>query len=265
MRKFKDKVVWLTGASSGIGKEMAKQLNALGATVILSSRRQEQLESIQNELTHPENSMVMPLDLANLAEVDLIVQKIISKYKRIDILFNNGGISQRSNASDTNLEVDRKIMEINYFGSITLTKAVLPFMRRAGEGHIVVVSSLSGKFGFFLRTAYSASKHALHGFFESLRLEEYENNIKITMLCPGPVKTNISVNAMDGEGKANNKNDKMQQEGMPVEDCVKRMISAIQKEKKEVLIGQGMENMSMKVKAIFPGLFFKLLLKRNPN
>ncbi|HIP31775.1 MAG TPA: SDR family NAD(P)-dependent oxidoreductase, partial [Crocinitomicaceae bacterium] len=171
MNVFKNKIVWVVGASSGIGKEMAVQLAKNGAIVVLSSRKEEQLEEVLNLLERKEQHLILPLDLENSSNFSELTKLVISKYGCIDFLFNNGGLSQRSNAADTPLEVDRRIMEINYFGNIALTKAVLPYMQKQKSGHLVIISSIAGKFGFFLRSAYSASKHALHGFYESVMLE----------------------------------------------------------------------------------------------
>ncbi len=265
MKDFKAKVIWISGASSGIGREMAVQCSKLGAFTILSSRNVEALKEVQKSLPHPENSIVLPLDMVKQNEFPEKVEQALKRFGRIDLLFNNAGLSQRSHLKETSEEVDRLLMEVNYFGTIALTKALLPQLRKQRESHIAVVSSLAGKFGFYERSAYSASKHALHGFFEVLRLEEEENNIQVTLLCPGGIQTNISINAVDGGGSAYGKMSELQAQGMPVEECVKRMIHAIQKNKKEVIIGQGLENLSVKVKTLFPALFYKLLKKRKPQ
>ena len=155
----KNKIVWITGASSGIGKAIAESYNKKGDFVILSSRNQESLEAVQSALNTPSNSFVQPLDLTEIASFNRIVEQLIAKFGKIDILVNNGGVSQRGTAAETALEIDRKIMEVNYFGNIALTKAILPYFQKQQAGHIVVISSIAGKFGFYLRSAYSASKH----------------------------------------------------------------------------------------------------------
>ena len=157
MNIFNNKVAWVVGASSGIGKEMVLQLAKNGAKVILSSRKKEQLDEVLTLLERKEDHLILPLDLEKSSNFDDLAKEVISKYGRIDFLFNNGGLSQRSNAFDTPMDVDRRIMEINYFGNIALSKAVLPYMQKQGFGHLVVISSIAGKFGFFLRSAYSAS------------------------------------------------------------------------------------------------------------
>jgi len=265
MQNWEDKVVWITGASSGIGREMAFQANQKGAKVVLSARRKEVLEELRTELPEPGKAMVLPLDVEQPETFENAVEAVLDQWQQIDLLFNNAGISQRSYAYETSEEIDRKLMEVNYFGNMLLTKAVLPAMRQCQRGSIAVVSSLSGKFGFFERSAYAASKHALHGFFESLRMEEEPNNIKITLLCPGPVQTNISLNALDKKGKPSGKMDKMQEEGMPVDECVRQMIKAITNSKHEVSIARGKESLGVKLHAWFPGLFYKMILKQRPS
>ncbi len=180
----------------------------------------------------------------------------------IDVLFNNGGISQRGHASETEESVDRKIMEVNYFGTIALTKAVLPIMRKQGSGHILVTSSLVGIFGFSLRSAYAASKHALHGFFESLRMEEKANNIKVTMICPGRIKTEISKSALTKDGKEYGALDPGQQNGMLVEDCAKQIVKATKRNGKEVVIGSLAERIGVLLNRFIPSLFWVLIAKQ---
>ena len=261
MNVFHNKIAWVIGASSGIGKEMAVQLAKNGAIVILSSRKKEQLEEALATLERKDEHLILPLDLEHSANFPELAKQVIEKYGRIDFLFNNGGLSQRSNAADTPLEVDRRIMEINYFGNIALAKAVLPYMQKQKSGHLVIISSIAGKFGFFLRSAYSASKHALHGFYESVLLEEEKNNIKVTIACPGKINTNISVNALNSEGSTHGKMDHNQETGMSAEECVKQLLSAVKKEKKEVLIGNR-EIKAVTLKRFFPRWFWKVIRKQ---
>jgi short-subunit dehydrogenase len=165
------KVVWITGASSGIGKAFVEYYHKKGCFVILSSRNLDALKDVVKGLDSNENTFVQALDLEKSDTFPEIVKSLIQQFGKIDILINNGGISQRGDASETALDIDRKIMEINYFGNIALTKALLPYFQKQKNGHIIVISSIAGKFGFYLRSAYSASKHALQGFYESLLLE----------------------------------------------------------------------------------------------
>lgn len=258
---FKHKVVWLTGASSGIGEALAKSLAMYGAHVILSARNSASLKRVLQSL-ETGNHMVLPLDLEQSEDFPIKARQVFEKFGRIDILINNGGLSQRSTAGDTPMEVDRRIMEINYFGNIALTKSVLPYMRKQNGGQILVISSIAGKFGFFLRSAYSASKHALHGFYESLLLEEEKNDIFVTIACPGKINTNISLNALNSEGRAHGVMDHNQETGMPVDQCAQQLLYALSRKKKEVLIGNK-EILAVKIKRFFPSLFWRIMRKQS--
>lgn len=265
MQEFKNKVVWITGASSGIGKEAAFQLHKLGAKIVLSARKEADLNAIRNELGDTENVIVQPLDITRPESFESAVNRVYAHFGRVDLLFNIAGISQRSYAIETTLDVDRKIMEINYFGTIGLTKAVLPRMLAAGGGQFAVITSVTGKFGFGVRSAYAASKHALHGFFESLRIELVDRGIEVTMICPGPIQTDISKHALDGSGNPTGEMDEMQKNGLPVDRAVSAMLKAIATKKKEIVIGGFKEKLGVKVKALLPELFFKMAVKQNPR
>ncbi len=262
MNLFQDKIVWVTGASSGIGEGIVRHLDSLGAKIILSARNVSTLEDIKSSLKNATNHLCLALDLENSSNFSELAQQIVDKYGCIDYLFNNGGLSQRSLVRDTPIEVDRRIMEINYFGNIALTKAVLPFMSQQKSGHIIVISSIAGKFGFFLRSAYSSSKHALHGFYESLMLEEIDNGIKVTIACPGKINTNISVNALTEKGEKHGVMDHNQATGMPVEECVSILLNAVQKNKKEILIGNK-EIKAVTLKRFLPSVFWKVIKKQS--
>lgn len=262
MNYWKDKVVWVTGASSGIGAEIARQVAALGAKVILSARNEEKLNEVKNTLPKSEDHLVLPLDLSQSVHFRSLVDQVMDKFQRIDVLVNNGGLSQRSEVHETPMDVDRRIMEINYFGNVALTKAVLPVFRKQKSGQFVVISSIAGKFGFFLRSAYSASKHALHGFYESLMLEEEGNNIKVLIACPGKINTPISLNALNSEGKSHGVMDHNQETGMPADECVRQLIKAVKKGKREVLIGNK-EIKAVTLKRFLPKLFWKVIRKQS--
>jgi dehydrogenase/reductase SDR family member 7B len=264
MNHFTNKIIWITGASSGIGKQLALQLNALGAQVIISSRKHEELEAVKNACAHPNKTHVEPIDLTNISSFNSITEKLVSKFGKIDILINNGGISQRSLASETSLDIDRKLMEVNYFGNIALTKALLPYLQKQQAGHIVVISSLSGKFGFFLRSAYSASKHALVGFYESLRLEEEKNNIHVSLVFPGLINTDISKNALTKEGQPHGKLDDKQANGISAELCAQQIIKGIERQHHDIFTG-GKELKAVWIKRFFPSLFYKIIRKQKPD
>jgi short-subunit dehydrogenase len=258
MNKIKDTVWWITGASSGIGKSLVFYILKNGGKVILSSRNKNELLKIVNESRAAENNyLVLPLDLENIENSKELVNTVINKFSRIDYLINNGGISQRSIVSETPIEIDRKVMEINFFGTVALTKAVLPIMIKQQSGHIAVVSSVVGKFGFPLRSAYSASKHALHGFFESLRAENINNNIKVSVVIPGRINTLISNNSITKDGSKHGKLDEGQANSMSPEKAAPIIINGVLKEKKEVLVG-GKELLMVHFRRWIPSLFYYL-------
>lgn len=265
MHSFKNKVVWITGASSGIGKEAAKQFYAHGAKVVLSARNTHLLSELKNELSTADDVLVLPLDLTHYDTFQDAVNRVVAHFGRIDILFNNAGVSQRSYVVETDMAVDRKLMEINYFGTIGLTKLVLPQMLKAGGGHFAVITSIVGKFGFPVRSAYAASKHALHGFFESLYMELNKEGIEVTLIAPGPIQTNISMHALDGSGNPTGVMDAMQEKGMPVNEAVHKMLKAIANKKTELILGGFKEKLGVKLKAFLPELFYKKASNQNPR
>ena len=264
MRDFRDKVIWITGASSGLGREMAVQSAAMGAKLVLSARSSEALEALKSELQSTE-CLVLPMDVSGSDDFSAEAERVLEKFGRIDLVFMAAGVSQRSEAFETSMETTRKIMDINFFGNIALAKAVLPQMRKQQQGSFCVISSITGKTGFYLRSIYAASKHALHGYFESLRFEEYDNNIKVHMICPGPVNTNMSRNSLDASGKPRGVHDAMQENGMTPEDCISQIIDSIKKEKFEAIISRGPEAFGMKLKALLPRLYFKMARRRNAH
>ena len=253
-------VIWITGASSGIGAATAKKFSKEGYSVILSSRKEEELNHVKESCAHPENCAVLPLDLAQTDTLSDKVKQAISLFGHIDIMFHNGGISQRSLAIETQLEVDRKIMEVNFFGTIALTKALLPHFKSRKSGQFGVTSSLVGIIGSPYRSTYAASKHALHGYFDSLRAEHHEDNIHVTMICPGFIKTNVSVNAVTADGKSLNEMDDAQANGMSAEECANQIFKGLKKKKEEIYIG-GKEVLAIYLKRFVPGIFSKILVK----
>jgi len=262
---FVQKTVWVTGASSGIGEALVWEFAKLGADVVLSSRNIEKLDQLAKELANKfkVKTDVIPLDLGDNNSVLKAVDEFKKQHHKIDILVNNAGISQRSLLIETPVEVDRKVFEINFFGAITLTKGILPMMLEAGGGHIVVMSSVVGKFGITLRSAYSASKHALHGFFETLRCELSDRNIRVTILCPGRIRTNISVNALKKDGSLYNKMDEGQAKGLSPKIFARRVIKAIKRNRKEVATG-GKEILMIYIRRFLPWLYYILSSRVKP-
>jgi dehydrogenase/reductase SDR family protein 7B len=256
---LKNKTIWITGASSGIGEAMAIAAAQQGANLILSARRESELQRVA-ELCASNSVFVLPLDIADTDAMPAAVQAALQKWGRIDILVNNAGISQRALALETELEVDKQLIAVNYIGTVALSKTLLPAMLAQGGGTIAVVSSLTGKFGTPYRSSYAASKHALHGFFDSLRAELYGKNIGITLLCPGFVRTNISLNALTANGTAQQTMDEATDKGLSPEIFAKRAWKAILQGKEEVYIGQK-EVWGVYLKRWLPTLFSKIVRK----
>lgn len=262
MSYLKNKVVWLTGASSGIGEAVAYELARQGAKLILSARRMEELERVKSQCAkYSQNEIyVLPLDLSKANSLTEATQSAIQIFGHIDVLINNGGISQRSLIKETALEVDRRLMEVNYFGAIALTKNLLPHFTSRKAGHFATLSSVTGKFGTPYRSGYAASKHALHGFFDSVRAEHWKDNITVTMICPGFINTPITLSALKGDGSPLNEMDNAQAKGKPVDWCAARIVNAIEKKREEVYIG-GKEVLAVYIKRFFPSLFSKIIRK----
>lgn len=259
MKRFKNKVVWITGASSGIGESLAYAFSGEGAKLILSARREDELRRVRaNCAGGSETHLILPLDLTRFDELPSKADDALAHFGRVDILVNNGGVSQRSLAKDTAFEVDQALMNINYLGTVRLTKAVLPSMLERRAGHFVVISSLVGHVGTPLRSAYAASKHALHGFFNSLRAEVWREGVKVTLVCPGYIRTDVSINAFAGDGSKFNQMDKNQERGMKPEECAARILDAVAREKEEVLIG-GKEKQAVRLKRFWPSRLSKLV------
>lgn len=262
MGAFEGKIVWVTGASSGIGEALVKAFAKEGAKIVLTARREEELKRVQKEAGLDDlKGYILPLDLSKHETVGEAVGKIKSKFGHVDIVICNAGIAQRAFVKDSLLSVDKQIMELNFFGVTAVAKAVLPDMITRKSGHIVVISSVMGKLGIPFRAMYCASKHALQGFFDALRGEVFRDNVNVTIVCPGYVKTNVSVNAVTSEGENYGKMDKAQEKGMSPEKCAAGILKAIKKNKEEVFIG-GPETLAPRFKNLFPGLFSAIIKRR---
>ncbi len=262
MASLENKIIWITGASSGIGEGIVHVLASQQIKLILSSRRQAALEKVKADCPHQENIKILPLDLAQPEILEAKTKEALALFGRVDIIIHSGGISQRSFAMDTDTEVSRRLMEVNFFSTIIITKALLPSMIENGFGHIVAISSLVGKFGSPYRSSYAASKHALHGYYDSLRAELWKKGLLVTIATPGFVSTNVSLNALTKKGEASNTMDDGQENGISAKDCGIQIIKAIIKEKEEVRIG-GKETMAILVKRFFPTIFSKIIRKAN--
>lgn len=260
MNKIDGKVVWITGASSGIGKALALHLSAKNCKLILSARNFNALEKVRLSCNKPEQVALLPLDLEQLDILPKLTDKAISFFGKIDVLMNNAGISQRSLILETEISVYKKLMDVNYLGTIALSKAILPYFIEQGYGQYAVVTSLMGKFASPYRSGYCGAKHALHGFFDALRMEHEKDGVKVCLVCPGFVATEIAKNAIIGNGAAQGADDTATANGLKPSIFVGKMISALEKEKYEVYIG-GKETKGILLKRFFPKLLHRMVLK----
>lgn len=259
MNQYKNKIIWITGASSGIGEALVYELSNRGASIVLSSRNAEKLEVVRKKSSNPESHTVIPLDLEHNSEFQNQVNVVLEKYSQIDMLINCGAVSQKAISYETNAEVDRKIMEVNYWGTVNLSRLVLNHMLENKRGMIVVFSSVLGKIGISGRSSYSASKHALHGYFDSLRCDlrkQGYKDIKIKMVCPGYIKTRISYNYLDENGSTLNFMDGDHEKAMSPEASAKIIARKLQGSSMEFLIG-GREVLAVYLKRFLQGFFLK--------
>jgi dehydrogenase/reductase SDR family protein 7B len=255
---LKAKFIWITGASSGIGEALAYALAREGARLVLSSRRPEELERVRRACARPDEHMVLPLDLTRNETFAGAVADVIARCGRIDVLVNNGGVGQRALAAEAPLEVERALMEVNYFGPVALTKAVLPVMRVQRGGLVVVTSSVMGYLGMPGRSTYAASKHALHGWFDSLRAETWTEGIKVMLACPGYVQTAISRNALNAQGKKHDRLDDKTNRGISPERCAAAIVRGMKREREEIYVG-GAEVWGIYLKRFTPGLLSRIV------
>ena len=257
--------VWITGASSGIGEACAYRYAEEGARLALTSSSADRLEKVAAKCRElgAEGVTVFSFDLTCPDGIDNLTDDVWIALGGIDIVMLNAGISQRTNVEDTSMEMVRKIMEINYFAPVAIAKRLLPKMAARGGGKIAVTTSIAGRFGFPLRCGYSSSKFALYGFFETLQAEYYSKGIRVTMVCPGRVQTNISRYALDKGGKPHGVMDPGQASGITAGAAARVITRAVAKEKKEVLVGRK-ELLMVYIKRFFPGLCAILARKIKP-
>lgn len=255
---FQNKVIWITGASSGIGAELARLLSKKQARLILSARRLDVLTTIADEcLEHTAHCHTLPADLFDNENLIPLTRQAIAVYGHIDIVIHSAGNSQRSLAVDTEMSVYRSLMELNFFAPVTITKALLPHFKEQNTGHIVVLSSMSGLMGFPLRTGYAAAKHALKGFFETFQTEDTLPNVYTTIVSPGRIKTPISLSAVKGDGTLHGQMDEGQLNGIPVEKCAEQILKGISKKKKHVIIARE-ERLLWWIWWFLPGMYYRI-------
>lgn len=259
MELINSKVVWITGASSGIGEALAYDLSQRNCKLILSARNVQNLEMVKLKCANSEVA-ILPFDLTDFDNAKNHVATAISFFGKIDILINNGGVSQRSLLVETDFDVDRKLIEVDYLGTVVLSKALLPHFIQNQKGHFVTITSLMGKFGSPYRSGYCGAKHALHGFFDVLRMEHEKDNINVALICPGFIQTKVAINALTADGSKQNKDDSATLNGMSVTVFAKRLVKAVEANKFEAYIG-GKEVVGVYLKRFFPKLLHRFVLK----
>lgn len=257
------KVVWITGASSGIGEQLAYKFSAEGFQLILSARKLEDLEKVKNRCAFPNHIKIVPFDLGNYQNHELVVKNALSLFGNIDVLINNGGISQRSLAQNSTFEVYEKIFSVNQIGTIKLSQALLPHFIERNTGHFINVTSIAGVAGLPYRTAYCASKYAVEGYFAALRVELSNKNIDITMIRPGAVKTNVGKNALVANASSKGTTDNTIEEGLHPNIVATKIYKAYKAKKQFLFIPSSfLERFFYTVNKYFPSLSASLAKKK---
>jgi short-subunit dehydrogenase len=259
---FQGRRVWITGASSGIGEALAVAFHRAGAKLILSARREDELKRVQTLCGDESDTRILPMDVTDAAELPERTQLALGMFGGMDVLVLNAGVTQRSLTRETDESVYRRLMEVNFFAPEAMARAVLPSMLAQKSGHIIVISSIAAKFGVPLRSGYSASKFALHGFFEVLRAEEEKNGIHVTMVCPGYIRTDISLSALRGDGGKHAKMDPGIERGMPAAECARQILKAVDQGKREIIVGAPRERALVYLKRFFPDFLARMVGRR---
>ncbi|NLL62722.1 MAG: SDR family NAD(P)-dependent oxidoreductase [Ruminococcaceae bacterium] len=258
------KVVWVTGASSGIGEALAKEYNARGAFIVLSARREEELNRVKGELKYPENAMILPLDVTHFDTVDDKVSQVVRHCGKIDMLINSAGIDYKDWVRNTPLSIYEKVMEINFYGNIAITLKVLPLMEERGRGHIACITSVNGVLSDKCSSAYAAAKHGLHGFYDSLRAE-VPKKITVSLITPGYINTNITVNSLNGKGNFYGEHSEACLKGMAPEKMAKYVVKRLEKKSPLIYVGGFTERFGILVHDLFPTLFYKIARQLEPE
>jgi short-subunit dehydrogenase len=264
MKSLENKVVWITGASSGIGEALAQEFAKKGSKLVLSARRIEELERVKKNLQLPDGFvLVLPMDMLDFDSFQSKVATVISHFGQIDVMVHNAGMSQRGLFQEITSADTQRLMDTNFTSVVALTRLVLPIMITQKSGSFLVTSSVSGKLGTAYRTMYAASKHALQGFFDSLRGEVWRDGIQVTMACPGYIKTNISYNAIGKDGQPYGQMDENQAKGIAADVCAQKMVNALQSGKHEIVIAGFMETMGTVFKRFAPALLWQFTKNYN--
>ncbi len=266
MGYYTNKVIWITGASSGIGEALALAFAAQGAMLVLSSRRADELARVQQACSNPGNVKIVTVDLLDTMGLGAKTSEALAAFGHIDIMVHNGGISQRGLVAETSMQVQRKVMEVDYFSYVELTSHLLPHFIQRGGGHFVVISSVMGKIGTPLRSAYAAAKHALHGFFDCLRAEVFDKNIQVTIITPGYVRTNVTMNALKGDGTPVAELGHNIANGLPADKAAVQILKAVAAGRFEAYVGRkSSEKLALLVNRLSPNLLQKIVRKQIPK
>ena len=260
MNDFTGKTIWITGASSGIGASLARILAAQGARLILSARSVDKLEAVRQDCLNPDDHVCLSLDLADPTSIETAWSRLQNIPRDVDILINNAGMTQRSRVLETQMEVYRHLLEVNFIAAVDLTRKVLPGMLERGAGQIVAISSLMGKFASPQRSGYAAAKHALQGFMDSLSAEVHAAGIRVLVASPGFVNTDVSRNALRGDGTLHGKMDPEQAAAISAEKCAEQIVAAMVKGRAEVFPG-GKERIGLLLHRISPTLLRRVMRK----
>ena len=261
---LQNNVIIITGASSGIGRALAKQLANKGATLVLAARDGKRLEEVASECKNPDRVVTVRTDVAKPADCENLIKRTIASYGRIDTLINNAGFAMRAAFEElTDLSLLENIMQVNYLGSVSCTYFALPHLKKT-RGRIVGISSLAGKTGVPMVSGYAASKHAMAGFFDSLRMEVEAAGVSVTMIYPGFVETEISQRAIGPDGQPVGADKKPRAGVMSAETCARMIIGAATKRKRElVMTTQG--KIGLWVKFVAPGVVDRIAQKAMPK
>ncbi len=260
MNDFTGKTIWITGASSGIGAALAHALASRGARLILSARSADKLEAVRQSCSAADEHLCLVMDLTDPTSIETAWCQLQELSREVDILINNAGMTQRSKVNETRMEVYRKLLEVNFMAAVDLTKKVLPGMLGRGTGQIVAVSSVMGKFASPQRSGYAAAKHALQGFMDSLRAEVHAAGLRVLVASPGYVNTDVSRNALRGDGTLHGKMDPGQAQAISAESCAEQIISAMLKGRAEVFPG-GTERIGLLLNRLSPALLRRVMRK----
>lgn len=260
-QNLQDQVVWVTGASSGIGQALAIAFAELGAQLVLSARRDSELQRVKALLPNQDQHLCVPLDITNALQIEQALQQVLAEKGRIDWLINNAGLSQRALIQDTSMETERKIMEVDYFAHVAMTKAVLPTLLKQKSGHVVFISSVAGLIGTQYRATYSAAKAAIHMWANSLRAEVAAQGIDVSVVFPGFVKTNVSLNALTGDGEAQGFQDEAIEQGLDADEFAEQTVKALLQKQEYIVIGGRKEKLGVMLSRLAPSILYKQIRK----